>query len=98
MADDVAEELFKDRCPEAAARQCGVVLAQAAEWALATVEDLEGRKRPGKGDLARHRDIARQLVFHCAGLGVYPLGLGHPCPRLEEAMDALKAKPDWRRS
>jgi hypothetical protein len=80
--------LFRDRVPEAAANQLAVVLAWATECALATVEQLEHRKRVSKRELARHQSIANELVAHCRELNVAPHGLGGaPCPRLEKLLN-----------
>ena len=90
MSDD---DLFKDRVPEAVARQLAVVLAWATECQLATVERLALRVRPPVGELRRHRSIAEQLVFHCRDLGVEPRGLmGRECGRLRDAMAEQEAR------
>lgn len=94
IAVDRPNPMFKDRVPEAAASQLGVVLAWLAECQLATLEDLEGRKSTSKSELARHRDICQKAVFHCADLAVPPRGLlGRDCGRLAEAMAALQENP-----
>lgn len=82
-----AEELFRDRGPEAAARQLAVVLAWLTECELATLERLKLRKSTSKAELARHESIVKDAVFHCRDLRVTPRGLaGRPCTRLAEAM------------
>ena len=82
------ETLFKDRVPEAAARQLATVLASAAECHLATLERLKSRKRSAKYDIYRQTNICEQLVRHCAELGVDPRwGLGGKnCERLATAI------------
>jgi hypothetical protein len=87
--DDAAgcELLFRDRVPEAAARQLACVLAWAAECALATAEQIDLRKSASRSDRQRHRSIALTLVLHCKELGVNPrAGLNGPCPRLADAI------------
>ena len=92
---DEPNPMFKERAPEAAAWQLGVVLAWLTECQLATLEDLEGRKSTSKTEIARQRDICRQAVFHCADLAVPPKGLlGRDCGRLAEAMLALQENRD----
>lgn len=71
-----ADPLFKDRVPEAAARQVAVVLAWLTECQLATLEGLEELKRTSKSELHRQRQICDQAVAHCKDLGVAPVGLG----------------------
>lgn len=83
----MAERLFSERVPEAAARQLAVVLAWMTECELATLEHLEGIKRTPKHELERHREICRTAVFHCYDLGVNPRGLrGLKCQRLEDEL------------
>lgn len=82
------ETLFRDRTPEAAARQLATVLAWAAECELATLEGLRERKSTSKHELRRHEEIAVTLVRHCRELGVEPRGIrGSPCPRLIEQLN-----------
>lgn len=76
------EALFRDRVPEAAARQLAAVLAYATECQLATLEMLELRKSASKSDLCRHRGITDTLVRHCRELGVSPRAGFGACPRL----------------
>lgn len=82
-----SDDLFKNRTERAAAVQLATVLAWATECELATVEHMKLLKRPPRGELKRHEDIAKKLVFHCRDLNVPPYGLmGRPCTRL---MDEL---------
>jgi len=82
--------LFKNRTPEAAARQLAIVLASATEWHLATLEQLRERKSTSKSDLSRQQQICTNLVTHCNDLGVEPRGLrGEKCGRLEDALASL---------
>lgn len=81
------EALFRDRVPEAAARQLATVLAWAAECQLATLEELP--RATSASRRRRHMAIAGTLVFHCIDLNVSPRGLnGYGCPRLEKHMSA----------
>ena len=72
---DHGEALFQDRCPEAAARQCAMMFAQAAEWHLEVLRSAEGKSVPLyiKNPLREH---AASLVYHCRDLKVMPIGLG----------------------
>jgi hypothetical protein len=86
------DSLFRDRVPEAAARQLATVLAWLTECELATLESLRAVKRTSKADLARHERICHTAVQQCVDLGVWPVGLrGAPCVRLQEAMAAVRA-------
>lgn len=85
--NDRSDPLFKDRMPEAAARQLATVLAWLTECQLATLEGLEAVKRTSKSELARQRDICDQAVSQCKDLGVTPGGLrGNRCVRLAERL------------
>jgi hypothetical protein len=91
------DDLFRDRVPEAAARQLAVVLAWATECQLATVERLEMLSRTPKADLKRHSDIADTMVLHCHELRVTPQGLrGQRCTRLAERLAALETDAELR--
>jgi len=88
----MGERMFEDRKPEAAARQLSVVLAWLVECELATYAGLLMLKRPGAGNLRRHRDICAKAVFHAFDLRVEPKGLlGRECPRLSRLLDDLNA-------
>ena len=79
--------MFLERTPEAAAIQTATVLAWLAECELATLEDLQGRSRPPKRELARHQEIVDRVVEQCLDLRIRPAGLrGTTCQRLAEAM------------
>lgn len=73
--DQEAEPLFRNRTPEAAARQLATVLAWAVNCELTTLEALRKRKGTSRSDLARHEEICRLAVFHRVDLGIDPLGL-----------------------
>jgi len=86
------EELFRERTPEAAARQLATVLAWLTECELATLERLRSIKSAGKAETARHQSICDIAVRHCRELGVTPLGLeGRSCPRLAELLATMTA-------
>lgn len=70
-----AEAIFQDRTPEAAARQCAMMFAQAAEWHLEILRATEGKPIPLyiKNPLREH---VASLVYHCRDLKVAPRGLG----------------------
>jgi len=77
--------LFKNRTPEAAARQLAIVLAWATEKHLALMEDLKERPTYPKKAFRRQVEIGDRLVGHCFDLGIPPgaSGLaGEPCPLL----------------
>lgn len=77
--------LFRDRVPEAAARQLAVVLAWLTECQLATLEGMKLVKRTSRSELARQQQICDKAVAHCKDLGVSPGGLrGDTCIRLAE--------------
>lgn len=87
--DDHEEALFRDRVPEAAARQLATVLAWLTECQLATLEDMEARERTPKSLHARQAKICETAVRHCKELGVAPIGLeGRPCSRLRGQLAA----------
>lgn len=91
---DPLHGLFKERCPEAAARQLAVTLAWLTECQLATLEGLLTKKSTPKGELGRQRRICDDAVRQCADLGLAAgvRGLrGHPCPRLDEALNLMTA-------
>lgn len=88
-SSDPLSGLFKERCPEAAAKQMAVVLAWLTECQLATLEAISARKSTSKSDLERQTRICEDAVRQCADLGMAPgvRGLrGFPCPRLDEAL------------
>lgn len=75
MTDD---PLFRDRLPAAAASQCALVLAEAVECELGTLEWVT-RKAGSRAPLyerERHEEAARRLVWHCRDLNVQPRGFG----------------------
>lgn len=81
------DRLFRDRVPEAAARQLATVLASATEEHLATLEGMQGRKSTPKRELAKQTLLCAGLVAQCEDLGVNTLGLrGARCARLEKAL------------
>lgn len=81
------DPLFRDRVPEAAARQLAVVLAWLTECQLATLEGLKLVKRTSKSELARQEQICNKAVSQCKDLGVSPVGLrGTLCVRLAERL------------
>jgi hypothetical protein len=89
----VADELFRQRTPEAAARQLAVVLASATEMHLATLEELQERKSTPKHALRRQESICKTLTEQCAVLGIAPgiRGLrGTPCIRLSERLAGVR--------
>lgn len=89
---DLLHSLFRERAPEAAARQLAVVLAWLTECQLATLESIASKRSTPKGELERQRLICDQAVQQCSDLGLVPgvRGLrGFPCPRLDEALNAL---------
>jgi hypothetical protein len=91
VPESLPESIFRDRVPEAAARQLATVLASAVEHHLATLEQLCGRKSSSATDIRRQEAICAQMVAQCNDLGVSPSGLrGDPCPRLAMALRALK--------
>ena len=97
MSDDL---LFRDRVPEAAARQLAIVLAWLTECELATLEHLRLVKSSPKSAINRHVSICDGAVFHCHELGVSPQGLhGKPCPRLKRALErmATESAPQERK-
>ena len=84
---DEVEPLFRDRTPEAAARQCATVLAWLTECQLETLEQLAVRSGTAKSALLRQEKICEVAVRHCAELGVRPVGLnGDPCVRLARVL------------
>lgn len=88
------DPLFKNRVPEAAARQLAVVLAWVTECQLATLEQLQSRKTASKADLKRQQEICDKAVDQCRDLGVQPKGVwGRDCPRLTERLAAAGAAP-----
>lgn len=81
------ESLFRDRVPEAAARQLATVLAWLTECELATFERYRLRKSTPASTLRRHQEICATAVMHCRELGVQPKGLnGGRCVRLAAAL------------
>ncbi len=87
------ELLFKDRVPEAAARQLACVLASATESHLELLSEMQEKARTPKGVLARQVDLCKLLVAHCVDLGVDPKwGIrGKACLRLKAAISAARA-------
>jgi hypothetical protein len=86
LKEDI-DPLFRDRVPEAAARQLAIVLASSTEFHLATLEDLQLRASSSQSAIRRQTEICTQLVAECAVLGVHPRGLrGNLCTRLQDAM------------
>lgn len=91
---DPLRGLFKDRGPEAAARQLAVTLAWLTECQLATLESLESKRSTPKGELERQKRICDDAVRQCADLGIVAgvRGLrGFPCSRLDEVLTDLAA-------
>lgn len=89
---DPLQGLFKERTPEAAARQLAVVLAWLTECQLATLESLGMKKSTPKGDLERQKRICDDAVRQCADLGLVSgvRGIrGFACPRLDDALKGL---------
>ena len=79
--------LFTDRTPTAAALQLATVLAWATECNLATLEQLQARKRASRSDKERQQRICELLVYHCRDLKVRPNGFaGERCKRLAEEL------------
>jgi len=93
---EVANDLlFKDRVPEAAARQLATVLAWLTECQLATLQDLRQVKSTPKSKLARQQQICDRAVAQCHELGVAPWGLrGERCLHLTEQLSKLRAETD----
>lgn len=88
------EPLFRDRTPEAAARQCATVLAWLTEYQLAMLADIEGKASTSKALLRRQQEICKTAVRHCAELRVPPIGLpGLTCFRLKARLDKLGSEP-----
>lgn len=93
MPDITTDTLFKDRVPEAAARQLATVLAWLTECQLATLQDLRQVKSTPKSKLARQQQICERAVTQCRDLGVEPRGLrGERCLRLTEELSKLRAE------
>lgn len=91
---DPLHGLFKERTPEATARQMAVVLAWLTECQLATLEGMMIKRSTAKGELRRQQQICDDAVRQCADLGLVPgvRGLrGFPCPRLDTGLAALGA-------
>lgn len=87
MPSENTDPLFKDRTPEAAARQIATVLAWLTECQLATLEGLEELKRTSKSELSRQREICEKAISQCKELGVTPVGLGGSrCVRLAKRL------------
>lgn len=83
------DPLFRDRVPEAAARQAAVVLAWLTECQLETLDEMQARRGTAKSSLTRQREICATAVAQCKDLGVSPVGLrGDRCHRLEERLKA----------
>lgn len=89
---DTSEDLFRDRTPEAAARQMAITLAWLAECQLATLEGLLERKSSSKSEIERQRHICDTAVRQCEDLGIRPgmRGLrGTSCSRLDDELRKL---------
>lgn len=87
----MTDQLFRNRTPEAAARQLAIVLKSATEMHLATLESLRMIKRTSKYELKRQQSICDTLVEQCIDLDVPAdaRGLrGVACPRLDELLRA----------
>lgn len=75
--------MFKNRTPEAAALQAGIVLAWLTECNLATLEELKELKSSSSYRIQRQQTICNTAVRHCIELGIEPVGLsGNRCTRL----------------
>lgn len=93
---DPLHGLFKERAPVAAARQLAVVLAWLTECQLAGLEAIAAKRGTPKSELARQKRICEDAVRQCSELGLAAgvKGLrGLPCPRLDEALNALSPSP-----
>lgn len=92
--EDPLQGLFRDRTPEAAARQMAIALAWITECQLATLEGLLEKKSSAKSEIKRQREICDNAVRQCADLGIGPgmRGLrGHGCLRLDDELTKLAA-------
>lgn len=75
--------MFKNRTPEAAAIQTGIVLAWLTECNLATLEGLQELKSSSNYRIQRQQSICNKAVQQCIELGIEPVGLsGQKCERL----------------
>lgn len=89
---DPGAALFRDRVPEAAARQLAIVLATMVEDHLETYARMLERKSSAKADLHRQWTICTDGVDQCFELGVHPSGLrGIACDRLLDALARVRA-------
>lgn len=89
------DPLFEGRVPEAAACQLAVVMAWLTEAQLETLEQLRGRSRASKAELARQQSICDEAVRQCFELGLRPgvRGLrGQECGRLAQRLAELLAE------
>lgn len=85
----MTEALFKNRVPDAAARQLAVVLAETAERNLSILEAIEDKKSSPKYVIQMQKDLCDMLVYHCWDLNVTPKGLsGNHCEKLAQRLDA----------
>lgn len=88
----MADELFKRRTPEAAARQMAIVLMNLLECQFATMEGMPART--SKSERARQQSICETYLRHLVDLDIPPetrgLRIGG-CPRVRDAMLALAA-------
>lgn len=81
------DPLLAERTPEAAALQLAIVLAWLAECELATLQGLKLKRSTPKSEIRRHESICATMVYHCADLGITPIGLmGQRCPRLQQEL------------
>lgn len=78
-----AQSLFDDRVPAAAAFQLAVVLAEATEYAIESMEWGVYRKGVSMRERKRAKAAARTLILQCLELKVAPHGLlGRECKRM----------------
>lgn len=87
------ELLFKNRVPEAAARQMAMVLVNLLECQFATLEGLPART--SKSERSRQESICDAYARQLVDLDIpsdYPGLWGAGCPRVREAMQAIRSK------
>lgn len=90
----MSERLFKNRTPEAAARQMAIVLVSLLESEMATLEGMRLLKSSPKYALNRHQQIVDRYVHQLHELDIPSdtRGLrGMPCPRVSAALASLEA-------
>lgn len=64
------EGLFRDRCPEAAARQLATVLVHLVECELASLDRMRARKGTSQADIRRQASICETAIEQLRDLNV----------------------------